>query len=409
MRERGLCVDHPTIYRWVQRYAPEIDKRCRPFLRRTNDSYRIDETYVRVAGAWTYLYRGVDSNGALLAAALVILPVVAYAPSGAAALRNSVLAPYVTVVADIANPLVPDRLSGQYRDKMESLRQYWQRRRVASDQPPAVSKPPWPTRLDVALPWRRFQRRYPGFLAASDARQEGGHRVLPQDVRRGSYDAPSRGDRGQEPRLPGRVRGRPTRGTRPTAFESSPMQVSEQHHRAGPPIHQTPHPADAGLQAIHHGVADLARHRDHACAPQGTGAMDGEGRPGRADAADPQGVRIGRVTRSTQRILARDPKPCNRTLCNAMLTVPSPFSLGPSFSGCFERSKRGASRFLLTRGTRHLLKFRMLSRLSAVASMLFADGSRPVETLYTSATLDRLSGDLCLPSRHIKSPSVTGC
>ena len=74
---------------------------------------------------------------ALLAAALVILPVVAYAPSGAAVLRNSVLAPYVTVVADIANPLVPDRLSGQYRDKMESLRQYWQRRRVASDQPPA--------------------------------------------------------------------------------------------------------------------------------------------------------------------------------------------------------------------------------------------------------------------------------
>ena len=63
MRERGLCVDHTTIYRWVQRYAPEIDKRCRPFLRRTNDSYRIDETHVRVAGAWTYLYRGVDSNG----------------------------------------------------------------------------------------------------------------------------------------------------------------------------------------------------------------------------------------------------------------------------------------------------------------------------------------------------------
>ena len=63
MRERGLCVDHTTIYRWVQRYAPEIDKRCRPFLRRTNDSYRIDETYVRVAGVWTYLYRGVDSNG----------------------------------------------------------------------------------------------------------------------------------------------------------------------------------------------------------------------------------------------------------------------------------------------------------------------------------------------------------
>ena len=63
MRDRGLCVDHTTIYRWVQRYAPEIDSRCRPFLRRTNDSYRIDETYVRVGGAWKYLYRGVDSNG----------------------------------------------------------------------------------------------------------------------------------------------------------------------------------------------------------------------------------------------------------------------------------------------------------------------------------------------------------
>ena len=38
LRERGLCVDHTTIYRWVQRSAPEIDKRCRPFLRRTTDS-----------------------------------------------------------------------------------------------------------------------------------------------------------------------------------------------------------------------------------------------------------------------------------------------------------------------------------------------------------------------------------
>ena len=66
MRERGLSVDHTTIYRWVQRYAPEIDKRCRPHLRRTNDSYRIDETYVRVGGAWKYLYRGVDSSGKTL-------------------------------------------------------------------------------------------------------------------------------------------------------------------------------------------------------------------------------------------------------------------------------------------------------------------------------------------------------
>ena len=66
MRERGLHVDHTTIYRWVQRYAPEIDRRCRPYLKPTTDSWRVDETYIRVAGAWTYLYRAVDSTGATI-------------------------------------------------------------------------------------------------------------------------------------------------------------------------------------------------------------------------------------------------------------------------------------------------------------------------------------------------------
>ena len=48
MRERGSHIDHTTVYRWVQHYAPELEKRCRPHLRRTNDSWRIDETYVNV-------------------------------------------------------------------------------------------------------------------------------------------------------------------------------------------------------------------------------------------------------------------------------------------------------------------------------------------------------------------------
>jgi len=61
MRERGLSVDHTTIYRWVQRYAPELEKRCRPHLKTTNDSWRVDETYRKVKGVWTYLYRAVDS------------------------------------------------------------------------------------------------------------------------------------------------------------------------------------------------------------------------------------------------------------------------------------------------------------------------------------------------------------
>ena len=63
MNERGLSVDHTTIYRWVQAYAPELEKRIRPHLRLTNDSYRVDETYIKVKGAWKYLYRAVDSTG----------------------------------------------------------------------------------------------------------------------------------------------------------------------------------------------------------------------------------------------------------------------------------------------------------------------------------------------------------
>ena len=63
MQERGLQVDHTTIYRWVQCYAPELDKRCRPHLKACNDSWRVDETYIKIKGTWTYLYRAVDSDG----------------------------------------------------------------------------------------------------------------------------------------------------------------------------------------------------------------------------------------------------------------------------------------------------------------------------------------------------------
>ena len=66
MAERSLSVDHVTIWRWVQRYAPELNSRCRPELRKTNGSWRCDETYIRVAGKWTYLYRAVDSTGATI-------------------------------------------------------------------------------------------------------------------------------------------------------------------------------------------------------------------------------------------------------------------------------------------------------------------------------------------------------
>ena len=63
LADRGVTVDHTTIYRWIQAYAPEIEKRIRPHLRLSNGSWRVDETYVKVKGRWTYLYRAVDSRG----------------------------------------------------------------------------------------------------------------------------------------------------------------------------------------------------------------------------------------------------------------------------------------------------------------------------------------------------------
>ena len=63
MAERGVAVDHVTIWRWVQHYAPLLNQRLRRELRRPNTSWRVDETYIKVAGSWTYLYRAVDSAG----------------------------------------------------------------------------------------------------------------------------------------------------------------------------------------------------------------------------------------------------------------------------------------------------------------------------------------------------------
>ena len=61
--ERGIEVDPSCIWRWVQAYAPELNKRCRPYLKPTNRSYRTDETYIKVKGEDKYLYRAVDSTG----------------------------------------------------------------------------------------------------------------------------------------------------------------------------------------------------------------------------------------------------------------------------------------------------------------------------------------------------------
>jgi transposase-like protein len=63
MGERGLTMAHTTIMRWEQHYSPEFQKRWRRFARTVGGSWRMDETYVRVKGEWTYLYRAVDKAG----------------------------------------------------------------------------------------------------------------------------------------------------------------------------------------------------------------------------------------------------------------------------------------------------------------------------------------------------------
>jgi len=63
VNERGLDVHHVTVFRWVQEYGPELDRRCRPHLKLTNNSWRVDETYIKVKGKDKYLYRAVDSDG----------------------------------------------------------------------------------------------------------------------------------------------------------------------------------------------------------------------------------------------------------------------------------------------------------------------------------------------------------
>ncbi len=63
LKERGVQVSHATIMRWVHQYGPELDRRIRRYLKPTTDSYRVDETYIKVKGQWKYLYRAVDSQG----------------------------------------------------------------------------------------------------------------------------------------------------------------------------------------------------------------------------------------------------------------------------------------------------------------------------------------------------------
>ncbi|TMU86281.1 IS6 family transposase [Brucella haematophila] len=63
---RGISVDHATLNRWVVRYSPQIAAQAQMRKRPTASSWRVDETYIKVKGKWTYLYRAVDRDGQTL-------------------------------------------------------------------------------------------------------------------------------------------------------------------------------------------------------------------------------------------------------------------------------------------------------------------------------------------------------
>jgi IS6 family transposase len=66
LAERGIDVDHVTIYRWVQRFTPLVIEAARPCRHSVGDRWFVDETYVKVAGVWRYVYRAVDQHGQVI-------------------------------------------------------------------------------------------------------------------------------------------------------------------------------------------------------------------------------------------------------------------------------------------------------------------------------------------------------
>jgi len=116
LQDRGVQVDHTTIFRWIQAYAPELEKRIRPHLRPNDGSWRVDETYVRVKGRWMYLDRAVDSRGQTIG---FLLSATRDADAAKRFFRKALGQPHTvsprTITVD-KNPADPKAVAGMKRD-----------------------------------------------------------------------------------------------------------------------------------------------------------------------------------------------------------------------------------------------------------------------------------------------------
>jgi transposase, IS6 family len=236
MLERGLRVDHTTIYRWVQCYAPELEKRCRPHLKATTDSWRVDETYIKIKKTWTYLYRAVDSEGNTLEFLL------SATRDAEAAQRFFVKALHSTACsAPGARPLE------EQVEEPTALADS-----VITSSAPGVTTVETNAASPVAQP-----------TAADPDPTKSAPRVINVD-KNAAY--------------PKAIAELKAAGILPASVELKPGQILEQPGRARPSLHQTAGQAGNGLLFRGNGRANAAGLRDDEHDSQGTGQRGGQRR-----------------------------------------------------------------------------------------------------------------------------------
>jgi transposase-like protein len=169
LAERGVTVDHVTIYRWVQRFTPEFIEAARPCRHGSGDRWFVDETYLKIAGKWSYLYRAVDQHGQVIDVLLSARRDLAAARRFfIQALRSSVVPVEVTTDRAAVYPRVLDEL---VPSALHTVEQY-ANNSIEADH----------GRLKACLrPMRGLKRRRSARILAA------GHAFM-QNLRRGHYD-----------------------------------------------------------------------------------------------------------------------------------------------------------------------------------------------------------------------------